>query len=57
MEFLTALLRTALIVCSECRKEVPAAATQVVVEPIHRDGPTYYGMATSKERRVCTDCL
>lgn len=40
-------------ICADCRAEVTYANSKIVSEPIPRTGPTYYGMATTRERRVC----
>jgi len=45
-------------ICSRCKGSVTYANTKIVSEPIPgRQGPTYYGIATRREFRVCAvDC-
>jgi hypothetical protein len=42
--------------CHVCRQQVTYANTKMRREEILRDGPTYPGMATHKEYRVCASC-
>lgn len=39
--------------CPDCGGSPTYANTKIVTEPILRDGPTYPGMATNREKRVC----
>lgn len=43
-------------ICFDCRKTVQVGKTELVTDPIVREGKTYHGMATSVQRRVCDDC-
>jgi len=43
-------------ICGDCGGTPTYANTKIVSEPIHRDGPVYPGMCTTKERRVCVSC-
>jgi hypothetical protein len=43
-------------VCGDCGESVAYANTKIVSEPIHRDGPVYAGMCTTREKRVCVSC-
>jgi hypothetical protein len=43
-------------ICHTCKKSVTYANTKIVSEPIPRTGPTYYGIATRREFRVCVAC-
>lgn len=43
-------------ICYDCGKTVPVGSTELVTDPIIREGKTYHGMATSVQRRVCDAC-
>lgn len=43
-------------ICFDCGKTVEVGKTELVTDPVVREGKTYHGMATSIQRRVCDDC-
>lgn len=40
-------------ICADCRQQVTYANTKIVSEPVVREGKTYHGQTTTRERRVC----
>jgi hypothetical protein len=42
--------------CYDCKQPKALADTEIVTEPVIREGKTYHGMATSWQRRVCSTC-